>query len=318
MLRVLDLAGRLLVAGAFGWAAAGKLADLPRLRAALYLSRLTRPWVPQVSVLLPATELVLAAGLTGARSGWASAAASGVLLVAFTGYLALDPSAARGCHCFGGRTATSRRAGILRNVVLLAVLVPAVARGPSAGRWGVPAAAEPWAGAVAAIGVLLGTWWAFHRDGAARSSGRRRAGVPPVPAPQARREAVPFDVPSLAGGRLRLADLAARPEGVLLVFVEPGCGLCEALLPAAAGRADVAVLVAVDDPAQAAGWAADHGLAPSAVGIDLAGAVADAYRVPAVPAATRVDVRGLLLGATGTPTARPAVGPDAVRRLLEP
>jgi len=322
---LLDLGGRLVVAAALAWAAVAKLADLPLLRATLYLSRLTRPWVPQLVVLLPGTELLLTTGLLGARVGWVAAAASAVLLAAFVGYLTLDPSAAQGCSCFGGRTTTSRRAGVLRDLLLLAALAPALVRGPGAARWGVAAAAEPWAAAVALVAAVLIFGRAFRRARRAggrsagrsggRSGGRRRAGTPPIPPPDARRPAPAFDVPALDGGRLELGALAARPGGVLLLFVEPGCALCEATLPGVADRPDAVVLVAVDRAQDAAAWAAAHGLAASRTAADIGGATADAYRVPAAPAAARVGADHLLVDADGVPVPRLAVGPDAVRAL---
>jgi hypothetical protein len=322
LLAALDLAGRLVVAGAFGWAAVGKLADLPSLRATLYLSRVTRPWVPQLTLLLPGVELVAAVLLPGARVGLVGAAGSAVLLVAFVAYLTLDRTAGQGCSCFGRRSAsTSRSAAVLRDLALLAALVPALLRGSAADRWGVPAGAEPWLGLVgaAAIGVLFGR--AFGRlpgrRGSGQRSGRRRAGVPAVAPAKVRAEAVPFDLPGLDGGRLRLADLAGRAGGVLLVFTEPGCVRCEDLVPQLSGRPDAVLLVA-GDPGEVRAWADSHALAPSVVAVDRDGAVADAYRVPATPAACRVDATGLMVDAAGVPTARPAVGVDAVRSLLVP
>jgi hypothetical protein len=316
----LDLAGRLAVAGAFAWAAVGKLADLANLRATLYLSRLTRPWVPQLVVLLPATELALAGALFGAGAGWVAALAAALLLVAFVAYLALDPSAAQGCHCFGGRPATSRRAGIVRDLLLLGALLPALVRGPGAGRWGVPVSAATLAaaGAVVVIGAVL-------LIGRQRGpvGGRRRSGVPPVPTPVVRQQAPAFDVRALDGTRLLLAELAERPGGVLLIFTEPGCAQCEALLPDLTARAEAVVLAAVEgeddvaDTVDVVGWAAAHGLAPERTGVDVGGAIADAYRVPGVPAACRVDAAGLLVDAMGHPARRPVVGPEAVRALAQ-
>jgi len=327
---LLDVGGRVVVAVALGWAAVAKLADLPLLRATLYLSRLTRPWVPQLVVLLPGVELLLGAGLLGARAGWGAAAAAAVLLVAFVGYLALDPSAAEGCTCFGSRTTTSRRTAVLRDLLLLAALVPALGRGPGAGRWGVPAAAEPWAAllAVAGLGAVLA--WAFRRApgrargsapagtggrAGARAGGRRRAGVPVAPPADPPRLAPPFDVAALDGGRLELAALAARPGGVLLVFVEPGCVLCDTVLPEVADLAGAVVLAAVEAAGDAVTWAADHHLSPARTAADVGGAIADAYRVPGNPAAARVGAAGVLVDAAGEPVRRLAVGPDAVRAL---
>ncbi|HEY6793370.1 MAG TPA: MauE/DoxX family redox-associated membrane protein [Kineosporiaceae bacterium] len=317
----LDLGGRLVVTGAFGWAGLAKLADLASLRATLYLSRLTRPWVPQLSAGLPALELFLALALLGSRAGWFAAAASAALLVAFIAYLSLDSSTAQGCACFGARTSTSRRAGIVRDLLLLAALAPALARGPSAPRPGVPPAAEPWALAAAALLVAAVVRSGLGRSGrparrSRRRSGRRRAGVAAVAEPVATRPAVPFDVVALDGTRLRLTELAARTGGVVLVFAEPGCVLCEELLPALAPRGDVVVLAAALDPAEVDRWAGGHGLLPSRVAADVDGALADSYGVPANPAACRVDGTGLLVDATGVPVARLSVGAEAITALL--
>jgi uncharacterized membrane protein YphA (DoxX/SURF4 family) len=322
VLPALDLLGRLVVAVAFGWAAVGKLADLPGLRATLYLSRLTRPWVPQLTVALPGVELVLAVSLLAARAGFVAALGSAALLAAFVAYLALDRAAGQGCNCFGRRSSsTSRTAGIVRDLLLLAALVPALVRGPAADRWGVPAGGEPWWGLAGAVGVAIVFWWAFRRPVPARvrtGSGRRRVGVPTEPPVEpVRRPAPPFDLAALDGGRLALAELAARPGGVLLVFTEPGCALCEVLVGELAGRPDTIYLVG-GDPAEVAAWAGAHRLSPSMVAADPDGAVADAYRATAVPAACRVDATGLLVDAAGVPVARPAVGPDAVRALAFP
>jgi hypothetical protein len=306
---VLDLAGRFVVAGALAWAALAKLGDLSGLRSTLYLSRLTRPWVPQLTVLLPVLELGLAAVLVLTRPAWLAALGSALLLAAFTVYLALDPHAGEGCTCFGRRSRASRRGGIVRDLLLLTALVPALVRGASAPRRGVPASLEFAFLLVAAVLVGAAVAGAHHRDRAVRAAGRRRAGVPPVPAPVVRVEAPPFDLPALDGSRLGLA-----PEGVLL-FVEPGCDLCAAVLPDVADRADVTALAA-GDPRDVAALAARYHLEPGRVAVDEGGRVADAYAVPGTPAACRVSSEGILVDAAGHPTARLAVGLDAVRALL--
>lgn len=306
---VLDLAGRLVAAGALAWAALAKLADLPGLRSTLYLSRLTRPWVPQLTVLLPVVELGLAAVLVLTRPVWLAALGSALLLAAFTVYLALDPQAGEGCNCFGRRSRASRRGGIVRDLLLLAALVPALVRGPSAPRWGVPAPLESAVLLVVAVLVVVAVVGAHRWDRRSRASGRRRAGVPPVPAPVVRVEAPPFDLPALDGSRLGLA-----PPGVLL-FVDPSCGLCRRVLSDLADRADVTVLAA-GDPRDVAALAARYHLEPGRVALDTDGAVADAYAVPGTPAACRVSPDGILVDVWGRPVARAAAGPEAVRALL--
>lgn len=311
LLQALDLAGRLVVAGALGWAAVAKVADLGGLRATLYLSRLTRPWVPQLTVTLPAFELTLGAGLLVERLAWPATVAAVVLLAAFTAFLALDAHAGEGCNCFGRRTSSSRRGGIVRDLLLIAVAVPALVRGPGAHRWGVPPAADVPFLLVGALGIAVLIAFGFRRDGARRPSatGRRRLGTPPAPVSEDRVEAPPFDVPALDGGRLR------RTPGAVVLFTESGCGQCAAVLPLAAGRADVVVLVA-GGTVEAAALADRYRLEPGRVGVDETGAVADRYLIPATPAAHCIASNGLLVDAHGRPTSKPAVGADAVRLLL--
>lgn len=312
-MQFLDAAGRLVVAVAFAWAATAKLADLPGLRATLYRSRVTRPWVPQLSVGLPAAELALALLLVSTRPSWLAALASAGLLGAFIWFLATDVHAGEGCNCFGRQTrSSSRRSGLVRDVLLLAALMPALVRGPDAGRWGVPDAAEIPFLLAGTLVVGAGTAWAVRRGnrpgGRGRSDpGRRRVGKPPVEVPGVRRAAPRFDLPALDGSRLRTA--------AALVFVEPGCGQCESVLPLIAEQADVVVVVVAGEPAASA-IAARYALPPERVGFDPEGAVADAFAVPAIPAACRISPDHDLTDAAGRPTARLAVGADAVRSLL--
>jgi hypothetical protein len=318
-------------AGAFALAAVLKLADLPGLRTTLYLSRITRPWVPQLTVALPAAELASAAALLGARSGWPAAVLSAGVLLAFITFLAADRTAGEGCNCFGRRSGESRRTAIVRDVVLIAVLAPALLRGRAARRWGVPPGLEPWLAAlgVLAVGGLL--TWAFRRDSrlrrAAAERGRRRAGRPAAPAvPRPGRSAPDFDLPRVAGGRLRLADaladvLARPPDGrsgsggcTPVVFVEPGCSSCAPLLARLAEH-PAALVLASGDAAQVTALAQRHRLRN--VGIDVDGAVADAFQVRGTPSGCLLDPDGGFRDATGAPTDRLAVGPDAVLALLD-
>jgi hypothetical protein len=322
----LDLLGRVAVAAVLAPAAVLKLADLPGLRGTLYLSRLTRSWVSQLTVALPVAELALAAALLGVSSGFAAAAASASLLIAFIVFLAADRTAGQGCNCFGRRSSSSRRVGIWRNVGLLGCLLPTVLRGAGADRPGVPLAVEPAAalGAVAVIAALLAR--AFRSDARRRagpggsavapSRGRRRSGRATVPSPPVPRVAPDFELPVLTGGRVRLADLLAGSTPgaarTLLVFVEPGCVSCEAVLPPLVGRSD-ALVVAAGAPADVAQLADRHRL--SRVAIDADGAVADAYRARATPSACLLDDLGIFRDSDGIPTARLAVGRAAVDAL---
>jgi hypothetical protein len=321
-----DLAGRLVVAGAFTLAAVLKLADLPGLRATLYLSRITRPWVPQLTIALPLVELACAVGLLGERSGWPASVLVVAVLLAFIAFLAADRTAGEGCNCFGRRGGSSRRAGVVRDVVLIAILAPTLAAGPAGPRRGIPPQAEPWAAGVAVVAVAVLLAWAVRRDRRLRRAtadrGRRRAGRPGRPVaptgPARGRVAPDFDLPAVAGGRLRLAErlALAHPAAAWtpVVFVQPGCSSCAGLLEQLAGHPTVLV-VASGDGEQVSALARRYRL--PGVGIDLDGAVADAYRVRATPSACLLDPDGAFRDATGARTERLSVGPDAVTALLD-
>ena len=105
---VLDAIGRLVVCAAFVLAGTLKLDDLPGLRGTLYLSRVTRPWVGPLTVLLPAVELGGGLALLGGDSGWLAAVLLLALLLAFIAFLATDRAAGEGCACFGRRRSSSQ------------------------------------------------------------------------------------------------------------------------------------------------------------------------------------------------------------------
>jgi hypothetical protein len=314
-----DLLGRLVVAGTLAVAAVLKLADLPGLRATLYLSRWTRSWVPQLSVTLPVVELALAAALLGSTTGRPAAAVAVVLLAAFIVYLTADRTAGQGCDCFGRRSRSSRGAGIVRDVVLIGLLspgllMPALVRGTPDPAWGVPADLEPWADGAAVVVIAGLVIRAFRRA----ERGRRREGRPPAPATgPAVRRAPDLDLATPDGDRVRLDDVVVAGGGVL-VFVEPGCGVCELLVPSVTERPDAYLVVAARDPDEVSAWAKLHEAPASQVLVDVDGVVADRYGLTATPGACRVDGGGVLVDAAGRPAARLAVGVDAVRDLLRP
>jgi uncharacterized membrane protein YphA (DoxX/SURF4 family) len=319
MIEIVDLAGRTATAGALGTAAVLKLADLPGLYGTLQRSRLARPFGPYLLPALPGAELAVAGCLLLPRTAWPGCLLAAALLASFTLYLAADPGAARGCDCFGTRLRASRRRGVVRDLLLLAALAVPIARGPGAARYSVPARAELCVAAAWASAVMVCVILATRRHPRSRRtadgplpSGRRRAGVPAQQPVATRREAPPFDLPSLAGGRLVLAELMVlRP---VLLFVETGCGRCEAVLPEAAARPDV-VIVAAGPAGDVACLAARYGLNPGRIALDEDGTVADAYRLPAVPGACRITADGVLADARGRPTRRLAVGEEDVLAL---
>jgi peroxiredoxin len=122
-----------------------------------------------------------------------------------------------------------------------------------------------------------------------------------------------FELPAVAGGTLTLFGLRQRGTAILLVFTDPHCRPCAALLPRVAewqrtfaNRLQVAVISrgALDTNAE---LASRHGLANVMPQRD--NEVADAYRVAGTPAA-------VLVRADGSIGSAPALGDEAIVRLL--
>jgi thiol-disulfide isomerase/thioredoxin len=285
------LIARVVVAAVFALAAVTKLADLAGSRAAVAAfgvpDRLARP----LGTVLPLAELAVALALVPAASARLGAAAACVLLAAFA--LAIARSMARGeapeCHCFG--QVHSEPAGprtLARNVALA----------------GVAASVAFGAGAAAVAGLaVLGAVGAFSIVARARAA---RLASPGAAAPA-------FSLPGLDGDRLTLGALTGTGRPVLLLFTDPRCGPCHALMPRISAwqrehgdRLTIAVLTR--------GSAADnqpvmheHGIAD--VGLDEGLAVYRAYAVAGTPG-------GVLVDAGGRVTGEVAAGADAIATLV--
>ena len=267
----LVLGVRIVLAAVFAVAGVAKLLDAAGSRAALEGFGVPRRAARLAGPVLPVAELAIAAGLLVPASAWWSALAAAGLLAVFMA--AIGVSMARGaapdCHCFGRlhpapvSWRTQVRNGVLAAAGGVAVLAGRGASGLSPVRWaGHLTAAE--LGLAAAVVVLCavaaGQGWFLY--GLVRQNGRvlarlenleQRTGVggPPgtaglagvrhasgqgpvrglavgVPAPE-------FELPADGGRRVSLRALLGRGLPVLLLFSDPGCGHCKALLPQVAG-----------------------------------------------------------------------------------
>jgi thiol-disulfide isomerase/thioredoxin len=141
--------------------------------------------------------------------------------------------------------------------------------------------------------------------------------VPRAPAPDRGlplgAQAPPFALAGLYGDTITLEALTAADNPVLLVFTDPGCGPCNALLPQIAawqrehaGRLTIAVLTrgsADDNRAKAR----EHAI--SSVWLDDRLAAYDAYRPGGTPAGVLVDARGRIASAV-------AAGGPAIAALV--
>ncbi len=249
---------RIILAGIFALAAFSKLADKVAFRNAVVEFGLPGRMVGPISLLLPWLELGVVFLLLLSRSGKLGGIAALALLTGFSAAIAVNLVRGRkpDCHCFGQlHSAPIGWKTIARNMAF-AVCASVVTWGPSDpsvasitrlypdfgnGRW-------VWGSlAAAAVGAFLAqTWLAFHllrqqgrvlirldkletilrvnglsfADNAHAHVGLRIGSLAPS-----------FEIPLLSGDMTSLERIHRRGRQTLLVFSDPGCSPCTALLP---------------------------------------------------------------------------------------
>lgn len=323
------LVAQLLLAAVFAVAGAAKLADRDgSRRAALEFGVPPRVAGP-LALALPIAELAVAVALLVTETAAYGALGAFTLLSGFS--LAIGYNVARGrspeCHCFGQlHSAPAGARTLARNggLAVLAGFAAAVSWSgsrPGAVAWlgdlGGTMVGLLAAGTIVAAIVAAGLWGALN---GLRARGRllvsmdlERAADEPPPGLPAGTQAPAFDLPSVGGGTVALGDLLASENPLLLVFAEPGCGPCRALMPdVAVWQRDLAdrLTVAVIEGGDLSG--ASRVARRNRLNIVLAGGeegVARAYAAHATPSAVLID-------AGGTVAAPLARGSDAIHALV--
>ena len=336
------LLARLLLAAVFAVAGAAKLADLAGSRTAVegfgIPERLARP----IGTLLPFAELATAVLLLPAATARAGAIAALGLLLAFSAGIAA--TIARGeapdCNCFGQLHSEPVGPKTLgRNFALALVAGFVVVAGDDAGPGLFEAIGDLSAGAAAALagGIVVVALLALGLSAylqLLRQHGRvllrvealegalRARGIPiPVPAPEPAAAGLPvgspapeFSLPGLHGDTVTLASLRAAGRPVLLVFTDPGCGPCKALLPRIGQwqrqHADslTVALISRGDAEEMRAEAAEHEVAT--VLSEPKRETSAAYQADATPTA-------VLVARDGTIGSPPAGGETAIAALVE-
>jgi peroxiredoxin len=330
------IAGRLVLIAVFVLAGVGKLADRPGSARALAAFGIPKRAVTPVTYLLPLAELATAAALFPTTSASFGALAALVLLAAFTA--AITVNLARGntpdCHCFGQLGAGPIGTGTLVRNGALAMVAAAVigmgARNPQpsfADALSRPTPAE-WVGV--AVGLLLLAivaiqgWFLLQllsqqgrillrleKVEAALGIDASAAFAPGLaigsPAPK-------FELPDLLGERVTLQALLARGRPVLLIFSDPDCAPCSALLPEIAGwqrefETTLAVAV-VSRGSVEINHAKVSGHQLHSVLLQQRYEVAEAYRFPGTPSAVLITADGHIASSV-------VAGADGVRSLLQ-
>jgi methylamine dehydrogenase accessory protein MauD len=334
----MTLAARLILFAVFAVAGVAKLLDREGSREAARGFGVPESLSGAVGLGLPVAELATAVLLLFPSTAHAGAIAAIVLLGAFI--IAIAAAMARGeapdCHCFGA--IHSEPAGaktLIRNIVLAALAAFVVVTDPGATPWG-------WIGdldttqtwllaAVAMMAVVIAGMAAFM-FALLRQNGRilRRidaleAGLPLEPdlAPSwdgtghglpIGDPAPAFELPGLDGVPVTLEQLRAPGRPVLLLFTDPACVPCNALMPDL-GRwsrdyADdlTIALISRGDATANRDKASEHGIPRILLQHDRE--IAELYNCTATPT-------GLAIGADGAVALPAAPGSDAIHALVD-
>lgn len=333
---------RLLLAVVFVIAGVAKLVDLKGSREAMRGFGLPVALANPFGVLLPLVELVVAVALIPLASAWWGAVGALVLVLLFIAGIVYNLARGRtpDCHCFG--QLYSKPIGwptLVRNALLAAVAGFIIAfgfnnPGLSAVAWfgtlAVAQRVEVIVGIVLVV-LLIGAGWLLLEM--LRQQGRLllriealeerlAAGGNPTPPvatnqPQA---GLPVGTPAplfalsgLFGETITLDALRAADRPIILLFSDPGCGPCTALMPELgrwqrdyAGKLTLA-LISRGAPEANRTKSSEHGI--SGVLLQKDREVALAYQSNGTPSA-------VLIGANGTIGSPLAMGADAIRSLV--
>jgi len=260
------LLARLVLAAVFALAGVAKLLDLEGSRKAVIEFGLPAGLASPLALLLPLAELGVAVALIPASSAWLGALGALGLLLLFV--IGITYNLARGrkpdCHCFGQlHSAPAGWKTLARNGVLAAVAgfvlwagYEGGGAGPSAISWlGALSAAQLLGllGGVVVLALLAGQWWFLvhllrqngrllvRLEAVEESIGAGGSVVAPsqngshvhqeaegLPVGS---EAPQFSLSGLYGETLTLDALRSSDKTVMMLFTDPGCGPCNALLP---------------------------------------------------------------------------------------
>jgi thiol-disulfide isomerase/thioredoxin len=330
---------RLGLAGVFALASATKLADLAGSRAAVEGFGVPERLAAPLGTLLPLVELAVAVALLPSKTARYGAIGAATLLALFAAAIArsISRGEAPDCHCFG--QLHSEPAGwrtLARNVVLggLAVFVIVAGwsnAGTSATAWIGRlnnAGAVAFGGGLALAGLAALTIFGFLA--LLRQNGRlllrideleERLDATGAPRPAPPHNGLPlgaqapdFSLSGLYGESVTLEALTSADSPVLLLFTDPNCGPCNALLPQIAtwqhelsGQLTIAVLTrgsAEDNRAKVR----EHGV--SGVWLDSDLVVYNAYQGVGTPGAVVIDPQARIAsGVVG--------GADAIAGLVQ-
>jgi thiol-disulfide isomerase/thioredoxin len=340
------LIGRLILAVVFAVAGIAKLADRPGSKQAIVDFGLPTSLAGPLGVLLPLSELAVAAALIPPFTALWGALGALVFLSAFV--VGIGVNLVRGrrpdCHCFGQlHSAPAGWKTLARNGILAMLAGILVWQGwngnvgPSAFAWlgalTVTQVLSLAAGLVLLV-LLAGQWWfllhLLRQNGRLlvrieALEGNPASGSVPHPSSNGTQraqsaeglpvgsEAPNFELKGLYGKGLTLWALRSWGKPLLLLFTDPNCGPCNAMLPEIGRWQEhhtqklTTVLVSSGAAEENETKAKEHGLKNVVLQEDWE--VSEAYRVAGTPSAVLVSAEG----AIASPVAG---GAEAIENLV--
>jgi thiol-disulfide isomerase/thioredoxin len=348
LLNTMLFTARLLLVVVFAAAGLAKLADRGGTKQGLIDFGLPASLATPFGVLLPLAELAVAAALIPASTALWGAGGALMILIVFVG--AIGVTLARGrkpeCHCFGQlHSAPAGWRTLARNGALAAVASFIVWHGWNGEEVGPSAIA--WLGALSVtqllilmggavvLGLLVGQWWfllhLLRQNGhllvrIEALEARPASGIVPEPSPNGTQHAQPvaglpvgseapsFSLDGLHAETLTLEALRSIGKPVMLIFTDPDCGPCNALLPEVGRWQEehahklTLSLISRGDTEENRTKAQEHGLTNVLVQKDWE--VSGSYEVAGTPSAVLLSPDGKV----ASPVAGRAEG---IRALLE-
>jgi methylamine dehydrogenase accessory protein MauD len=339
------LTARLVLAVVFAVAGISKLTDREGSRQAMSDFGLPAVLAAPFGLLLPLAELAVAVALVPATTAWWGAVGALVLLLLFVAGIGVNLARGRkpDCHCFGQlHSAPAGWKTLARNGALAVVAAIVVWQGSDGGGTGTSAlgwlgglSATPLVGLIlglVALALVVGQWWLLVN--LLRQNGRLLVRVEALEARlgaggempsdnggQAQQqtslpvgsEAPGFTLSGLRGETLTLDSLRSSGKPVMLLFTDPNCGPCNALLPEVGRWQEehsekfTVALVSRGETEENRTKAQEHALGNVLLQEDWE--VSEAYQVGDTPSA-------VLVGPDGKVNSSVASGPDAIRGLL--
>jgi uncharacterized membrane protein YphA (DoxX/SURF4 family) len=308
---------RIVLAVVFTVSGLAKIFDPPGTRQSLREFGTPKFLVNTGAVFLPVVELLVAVSLTATRTTPIAAATALVLLAGFTvatGYHLTRGRAPR-CNCFG--TMSGHAVGwpsVVRNLVLIAMaaavlVLPGTRSGVDTAGWlaATTTVERLSLGISAVILALLLLLLRQQRRTLTLVERLQTRSRPSGGHARTPRTAPPFRLPDLDGNPTSLDDLLAGGRRVLLLFVDPHCGPCDAVLTEASAHRDAVAVISRGSVADNREKAAAHGLRPVLLQHDRE--VAEAYDVHGTPCVVAVEPDRRITGL-------PACGQQAIMGLL--